>query len=105
VSAPSGHSVVFDGRVALIDPVDDHGPEEFGLVGPGEAARFAKDPHRAVGQGVVEKFGIAAVFLDIQCTTLLVQMALGEDPELLGAQAALAFAGLTGMAGDFSATT
>lgn len=38
---------------------------------------------------------LAAAFLDIQCTNLLTQMALGEDPELLRAQAALAFAGLT----------
>ena len=39
---------------------------------------------------------VAAAFIDIQCSTLLVQMALGEDPELLRAQAGLAFAGLTG---------
>jgi AcrR family transcriptional regulator len=41
---------------------------------------------------------VAAALLDIQSTTLLVQMALGEDPELLRAQAALAFTGLTGAA-------
>lgn len=38
---------------------------------------------------------VAAAFIDIQCTTLLVQMALGEDADLLRAQAKLAFAGLT----------
>jgi hypothetical protein len=48
---------------------------------------------------------VAAVFLDIHSTTLLVQMALGEDPELLRAQAALAFAGLTGAADDFITPT
>jgi hypothetical protein len=32
-------------------------------------------------------------------------MALGEDPELLRAQAALAFAGLTGAADDFITPT
>lgn len=37
---------------------------------------------------------LAAAFLDIQCTNLLTQMALGEDPELLRAQATIAFAGL-----------
>ena len=39
---------------------------------------------------------VMAAFIDTQFTTLLTQMALGEDPELLRAQAALAFAGLTG---------
>ena len=39
---------------------------------------------------------VAAAFIDIQCTTLFVEMALGEDPELLRAPAWLAFAGLTG---------
>jgi AcrR family transcriptional regulator len=39
---------------------------------------------------------VAALLLDTQCTALLMQMALGEDPELLRAQAWLAFAGLTG---------
>jgi AcrR family transcriptional regulator len=39
---------------------------------------------------------VAAAFIDTQFTMLLVQMALGADPELLRAQAGLAFAGLTG---------
>jgi hypothetical protein len=39
---------------------------------------------------------VVAAFIDTQLTTLLTQMALGEDPELLRAQAGLAFAGLTG---------
>lgn len=39
---------------------------------------------------------VAAAFIDTQFTSLLVQMAAGEDPELLRAQARLAFAGLTG---------
>ncbi len=43
---------------------------------------------------------VAAALLDIQSNTLLTQMALGEDPELLRAQAALAFAGLTNSAGS-----
>lgn len=37
---------------------------------------------------------LAAAFIDIQCTTVLVHMGVGEDPTLLRAQAALAFAGL-----------
>lgn len=37
---------------------------------------------------------VAAAFIDIQCTTVLVQMSVGEDLELLRAQAALAFSGL-----------
>lgn len=47
---------------------------------------------------------VAAAFLDIQCTTLLRQMALGEDPELLRLQARLAFEGLTGATGAFPVT-
>ena len=39
---------------------------------------------------------VAAAFIDTQFTMLLVQMALGADPELLRAQAGLAFAGLVG---------
>ena len=42
---------------------------------------------------------VAAVLIDIQCTTLLVLMAHGEDPEMLRAQATLALAGLTGNGG------
>jgi AcrR family transcriptional regulator len=45
---------------------------------------------------------VAAALLDIQTNTLLMQMALGEDPELLRAQAALAFVGLTGNIDDIS---
>lgn len=37
---------------------------------------------------------VAAAFLDTQLTTLLMQMAAGEDPESVRAQARLAFAGL-----------
>lgn len=37
---------------------------------------------------------VAAQFIDTQFTTLLLEMALGEDPALLRAQARLAFAGL-----------
>lgn len=39
---------------------------------------------------------VAAALIDIQCTTLLVQTALGEDPELLRAQARMAFASMAG---------
>ncbi len=38
---------------------------------------------------------VAAALIDIQCTTLLIRMALGEDPRLLRSQATLAFVGLT----------
>jgi AcrR family transcriptional regulator len=46
---------------------------------------------------------VAAALLDTQCTSLLMQMALGEDPELVRAQAWLAFAGLSGEGGDLPA--
>jgi AcrR family transcriptional regulator len=46
---------------------------------------------------------VAAALVDTQFTTLLVQMAAGEDPELLRAQARLAFAGLVNGAADGSA--
>lgn len=38
---------------------------------------------------------IAVALIDFQLTNVLVQMSLGEDPELLRAQARLSFAGLT----------
>ncbi len=38
---------------------------------------------------------VAVALIDFQLTNLLVQMSLGEDPELLKAQARLSFAGLT----------
>lgn len=40
--------------------------------------------------------GVAAALIDFQLTNLLVQVALGEDPGMLKAQAELSFAGLTG---------
>ncbi len=43
---------------------------------------------------------VAAGLIDTQCTTLLVLMAHGEDPEMLRAQATLAFTGLTGTGGS-----
>jgi len=45
---------------------------------------------------------VAAALIDIQCTTLLVLMAHGEDPEMLRAQATLALTGLTGNGVDES---
>ncbi len=68
-----------------------------------KAARssYADVVARAKGRGELPtdlSTTVAAAFIDIQCTNLLVQMALGEDPELLRAQATLAFAGL--VAGD-----
>lgn len=38
---------------------------------------------------------VAAAMIDFQLTNMLVQVALGEDPEILSAQATLSFAGLT----------
>lgn len=38
---------------------------------------------------------VAAALIDLQLTNLLVQVALGEDPDLLKAQAKLSFVGLT----------
>jgi len=66
-----------------------------------EGARlaYADWVDRAKGRGEVSaaiSTETAAAFLDNQCTNLLVQMALGEDPKLLRSQAKLAFAGLTG---------
>lgn len=43
---------------------------------------------------------VAAALIDIQCTTLLTLMAHGEDPEILRAQATLAFTALTKPEGD-----
>jgi TetR/AcrR family transcriptional regulator, copper-responsive repressor len=40
---------------------------------------------------------VAAALLDTYFTTLMAQMAAGEDPDLVRAQAQLAFAGLTGL--------
>lgn len=62
-------------------------------------SRYADWVERAKERGEVDRSvptAVAAAFLDVQFTTLLVQMAAGEDPEMLRAQAQLAFAGLTG---------
>jgi len=62
-------------------------------------ADYAAWVERAQGRGEITPevpVEIASAFIDTQFTTLLVQMAAGEDPELLRAQASLAFAGLTG---------
>lgn len=67
----------------------------------GARAAYAAWVDEAKGRGEVPvgiPTEVAAVFIDTQCSNLLVQMALGEDPESLRAQAALAFAGLTGFA-------
>lgn len=75
-----------------------------------ESARafYADWVEQAKGRGEIPPdvpTDVAAALLDIQSTTLLVQMALGEDPEMLRAQAALVFAGLTGAVNDASAPT
>lgn len=65
----------------------------------GARSAYAVWVDEAKGRGEVPagiSTDVAAVFIDTQCSNLLVQMALGEDPESLRAQAALAFAGLTG---------
>jgi hypothetical protein len=62
-------------------------------------ADYAAWVERAQGRGEIApevSVEVAAAFIDTQFTTLLVQMAAGEDPELLRAQARLAFTGLTG---------
>ena len=43
---------------------------------------------------------VAVALIDFQLTNVLVQMSLGEDPELLRAQARLSFAGLLTFASD-----
>lgn len=61
-------------------------------------ATYAAWVQRAQDRGEIApevSTSVAAAFIDTQFTTLLVQMAAGEDPELLRAQARLAFAGLT----------
>ncbi|MFO7699772.1 MAG: TetR/AcrR family transcriptional regulator [Acidimicrobiia bacterium] len=61
-------------------------------------ATYARWVERAKKRGEITSNApttVIAAFIDTQFTTLLTQMALGEDPELLRAQAALAFAGLT----------
>ena len=65
----------------------------------GARSAYAAWVEEAKGRGEVSagiSTEVAAVFIETQCSNLLVQMALGEDPESLRAQAALAFAGLTG---------
>lgn len=66
-------------------------------------ATYARWAERAKERGEITSHApttVIAAFIDTQFTTLLTQMALGEDPELLRAQAALAFAGLTGGCDD-----
>ena len=61
-------------------------------------ARYADWVERAKARGEVDPSiptTTAAAFIDAQFTALLTQVALGEDPELLRAQARLTFAGLT----------
>jgi AcrR family transcriptional regulator len=61
-------------------------------------ATYAEWVRRASTRGEIASAAptpVVAAFIDTQFTTLLIQMALGEDPELLRAQAGLAFAALT----------
>jgi len=61
-------------------------------------ARYADWVERAKARGDIDSSiptTIAAGFIDAQFTALLIQVALGEDPEMLRAQARLSFAGLT----------
>ena len=62
-------------------------------------ATYARWVERATARGELTTSAptsVVAAFIDTQFTTLLTQMALGEDPEALRAQAELAFAALTG---------
>lgn len=61
-------------------------------------ARYADWVERAKARGEIDPTiptTIAAAFIDAQFTALLIQVALGEDPEMLRAQARLTFAGLS----------
>lgn len=94
-SGPAGCLLVkMHGAPSHIGPVTSARVEA--LRGAARSA-YADMVDRAKGRGEVSmdlSTTVAAAFIDIQCTTLLVQMTLGEDPELLRAQATLAFAGL-----------
>jgi AcrR family transcriptional regulator len=60
--------------------------------------RYADWVERAKATGEIDpgvSTPIAAAFIDNQFTALLIQVALGEDPDMLRAQAELSFAGLT----------
>lgn len=75
------------------------------LLRDGARADYAAWVQRAKERGEVApdvSVEVAAAFIDTQFTSLLVQMAAGEDPELLRAQARLAFAGLTSRPTDRS---
>jgi len=78
-----------------------------GALGDGARADYAAWVQRAKERGELAPdvpVEVAAAFIDTQFTTLLVQMAAGEDPELLRSQARLAFAGLTGGVAETSAS-
>lgn len=65
-------------------------------------ARYADWVERAKKRGEIAPdipTPLAAAFIDNQFTALLIQIALGEDPDMLRAQARLTFAGLTSRAG------
>jgi len=64
-------------------------------------ARYANWVERAKARGEISAeipTEVAAAFIDNQSTALLIQVAQGEDPDALRAQAALSFAGLTNSA-------
>lgn len=64
-------------------------------------ADYAAWVDRAKSRGEIDatmSTDVAAAFVDLQLTALLMQVALGEDPELLRAHARLTFAGLLGPA-------
>ena len=83
-----------------------HSPQRLGPLTLARAAKLRDSARLAYGEWVDQakvrgelpedlSTVVAAALIDIQCTNLLVQMSLGEDPDLLRAQARLAFAGLT----------
>lgn len=62
-------------------------------------AAYASWIDRAKARGDIEipvPTNVAAQFVDTQFTNIVMQMAAGEDPAMVRAQAQLAFAGLTG---------
>jgi AcrR family transcriptional regulator len=70
-------------------------------------ARYSDWVERAKARGEIAAAvptDVAAAFIDSQFTALLIQVAQGEEPDMLRAQASLSFAGLTNGAGPTGST-
>lgn len=71
-------------------------------------ARYVDWVERAKARGEIAEdvpTTVAAAFIDNQFTALLIQIAQGDEPDMLRAQASLSFTGLTNGAGATGSTT